>query len=411
MGRALAGRALPAGEICLLTMGKAADGLAAGLVEWLDAAGRVPAAGLIIGTDDIAAPHPALRSLRGDHPVPGGHSLAASIAIAEAIATFPPQAEVHVAISGGTSAMIAGPLPGLSMADLTGTFEVLLASGLDIERANAVRKRVARWTAGRLALALRPRRVVAWLLSDVPGDDPEVIGSGPCVGDHWSARQVVALCRDAGLLSRLPSAVVAALEFETPKVGDRRATADSTTIIGSNRIAMEAAVARAWQLGCFAKTVAEPLSGMADVMGRRIAAALVRARAGRFAGEAAATVDAPNARVFVYGGETTVQVPAGSGTGGRSQELALAAAEVLHGQRGIHLLLAAGTDGRDGPTDAAGAVVDSDTWDAILRRGLDPAELLARHDSYTALDAAGALIRTGHTGTNVMDLVLTLTAG
>ncbi len=407
MARALAGTVPSAQPIYLISAGNAATGMARGLVTWLAGHRREPAGGLIVAPEGCSSPHPALTIMLGDHPLPGERSRVASDALAAWLTALPLDAELHVAISGGATALLAGPLPGLSMDDLTRTFQLLLDSGLDIDRSNAVRKRVARWTAGRLALALHPRPIVAWLLSDVPGDDPAAIGSGPCLGDRWSARDVIALCRSEGLLEQLPSAVIAALEFETPKPGHPSADAERTEIVASNRVAMEAARACAIALGCHARAMPRPLAGPARQAGQRIAQALLRVRGGRF-GIDDTLGEAGRPRVFVYGGETTVALAKPHGEGGRNQELALAAAQVLAGRGAGFAVLAAGTDGRDGPTDAAGAIVDQTTWTISESHGVDPVRALEQHDSYRALNAAGALLRTGMSGTNVMDLVLAI---
>lgn len=407
MARALETVPSPSRRVALLCAGKAAGGMTHGLVTWLERHGQQPATGLLVTAEPLPPPHPALAVHVGDHPVPNANSHAASEAIAEWVQRLPPDVEVHVAISGGTTALLAGPLPGLDMADVTATFQLLLGTGLDIVRMNAIRKRVARWTAGRLAMVLHPRPVITWLLSDVPGDDPQVIGSGPCHGDRWSSRDVMALCRDAGLLARLPSAVVAALEFETPKPSHPGATAERTTIVAGNRVACEAARDCAIALGFQARLMPKPLEGEARAAGQRIARALLRVRGSRF-GPDETLGESARPRIYIYGGETTVALGAGHGEGGRNQELALAAAEVLAGRGSGYALLAAGTDGRDGPTDAAGALVDATTWATIQANGVNPGEALDQHDSYRALDAAGALLRTGTSGTNVMDLVLAL---
>ena len=404
---ALAGASVPARPVALVAAGKAAAGMADGLVAWLAGHDLQPVAGLIVTPTEATSPHPALRSLVGDHPLPGANSLAAGTALSEWVSELPSNVEVHVAISGGASSLLAAPLPGLSMEDVIRTFELLLDSGLDIVESNAIRKRVVRWSAGRLAMALHPRSVTTWLLSDVPGDDPGVIGSGPCHGDRWSSRDVVALCRSAGLMGALPSAVIAALEFETPKPSHAAANAERTAIVASNRVAMEAARSCAIALGCQAKLMTKPLRGEARQAGRQIAKSLLKVRRSRF-GVVDTLGESVRPRVFVYGGETTVTLGAEHGEGGRSMELALAAAAELAGKSPGVALLAAGTDGRDGPTDAAGAMVDPSTWQAIAEGNVDPSEALARHDSYRALDAAGALLRTGVSGTNVMDLVLAL---
>jgi hydroxypyruvate reductase len=280
-------------------------------------------------------------------------------------------------------------------------------AGLDIGAMNAVRKRFLRWGAGRLAVALAPARTRVLLLSDVPGDAPADIGSGPCAPDEWSARDLTAMLEDARLLEKLApslreylSSVFRGLSPDTPKSGHPAFAHVSTTIVGSNALALDAALARAKELGIRAERGAFALAGEAAACGERIARTLLECAASGRTG------------CFAWGGETTVRLGKASvaeGTGGRCQELALAAAGVLAegGDAAKRVtLLAAGTDGRDGPTDASGAFADASLWQHVQRAGTDPAAALARHHSHAALDAAGALFRRGPTGTNVMDVVL-----
>lgn len=380
--------------IVVIAVGKAAHGMASGLTEWLRLHDREPALGLLITPVEVGAPHPRLEVAVGDHPMPATRSLAASARLASLLEHVPPDAEVHMAISGGASALMAGPLPGLAMADVVTSFDALLGSGLDIHQVNAVRKRLTRWSAGRLALALSPRRVLTWVISDVPGDLPSTIASGPCTGDPWTTDQVRDLCRASGLLDHLPPSVVEALGVETPKPSEAGFNCASLELVGNNRQALTAAAVHAEQAGFRVEMDATLLTGAADVAGREIARRL--------------TTGSDTAHVLLLGGETTVALDGASGRGGRNQELALAAAEVLATRQAGVTLLAAGTDGRDGPTDAAGAVVDGSTWSNIAAAGIDPSGALRGHDAYPALDAAGALLRTGATGTNVMDVVIAL---
>ncbi len=411
-------RAAPASpEPCwLISVGKAAYGMTTAITDWLYETQRHPAGGVVVspGPDPGArlerarvmdrrpggtASDPARTSLRfinGDHPIPRDNSARAAAAIAEVVRKIPRHAEVHVAISGGASALIAGPLVGLTMADVTSTFELLLTSGLDIHAMNAVRKRITRWSAGRLALALAERRVHVWVVSDVPGDDLSSIASGPCSGDPWTTDAVRRLLTDSGLIDRLSPSVRTAVTHETPKPGDPGLAAINPQIVANNRIALTAAADSARQSGVTARVMRDPLTGDAAAMGRRIANAM-----------RAASGSPP--QVLLWGGETTVTIAGTSGMGGRSQELALAAAQVLHETQTGGVLLAAGTDGRDGPTDAAGALVRSDTWQRMTDAGHDPAADLSHHDAYPALDAAQALVRTGTTGTNVMDIAVAVT--
>lgn len=375
----------------IISVGKASHGMARAIVGWLADHDRAPAGGIVIGVEAMAPAHPALHVLVGDHPIPGAASEQAARAVADLIAAIPEHADVHVAISGGASALMAGPLPPLSMGDVRSTFESLVSSGLDIGEMNAVRKRVTRWSAGRLALALAPRRLHVWIISDVIGDDPGDIASGPCTGDRWTGSEVRELLIERKLIESIPAAVQRLLPRATPTLADPWLASIMPRIVATNLLARQAAAAAA--MGVRAIAMPNLVRGEAAAAGRELAIAM-----GGYA-------DGPAIRI--WGGETTVTIVGDAGIGGRSQELALAAAEVLRSTSGV--LLAAGTDGRDGPTDAAGALVDGATWRRIELAGREPATDLRRHDSYIALNAAGALIKTGPSGTNVMDLVLAAT--
>ena len=377
----------------IISIGKASHGMARAIVHWLAEHQREPAGGIIVSASTGVPPHPALRAMTGDHPIPGARSLRACSAIADTIARIPPGAIVHVCISGGASSLAAGPLPAIDRADVTTTFELLLSSGLDIHEMNAVRKRVTRWSAGRLALQLVARSLQVWVVSDVMGDDLGSIASGPCTGDAWTSDRVRAMLSQRGIYQSLPRSVQLAMAVETPKPADQWLASITPRIVAANGTALAAAVAAATALGVRATRMPEPLHGEAAIMGRAIAQATV------------GPSETPEIRI--WGGETTVTMVGQRGIGGRSQELALAAAE--HWHRGGSALLAAGTDGRDGPTDAAGALVDAETWKRIVAAGRDPAIDLAAHDAYAALNTAGALLRTGPTGTNVMDIAFATT--
>lgn len=353
----------PARAPHLFALGKAAPGMVRAAAAWLGSRGLGVAGGVVAHAGDASAPGNLahLTWIAGDHPVPGRRSAAAAAAVGEAASRVRADDEVLVLVSGGTSSLVAAPAEGSGTADLAALFEDLLGSGADVRAMNAVRRRALRWGGGGLARALGGAPVRCVVLSDVPGGGPHDVGSGPC--DLPSVPAVVA--------------------------------ADNGTALAG---AVTAARARGWD----AVVACEELRGDAAGCGRRLAARLV-ALAGADGGDAT--------RCLVWGGETTVRLAGATGRGGRSQELALAAAQSLSGAGGGRVtLLAAGTDGRDGPTDAAGAVVGGRSWTAIAAARLDPAAHLARHDAYPALDAIGALLRTGPTGTNVADLAIGLVA-
>jgi glycerate 2-kinase len=385
----------PSGQrVWIIAVGKAAPGMYRAVERWLATHGRTAAGGVCIaaGSD----PQGSAPCRTGDHPVPGPGSAAAAAELGATVRAITPGSEVHVCISGGTSSLIAAPLPDVSVSELRHAFAILLQSGLTIDEQNAVRKRLTEWSGGRLARALHQTRLWQWIISDVPGDDISVIGSGPCVGDPWTTAQVASLIDHRGLSVAFAPAVRRALRTDTCKPGDARLGHVSTTIVACNRDALVAAAKAARASGYHAVLMPEPLSGAAAVMGRRVATAMV--------------AEHGSGSVLIWGGETTVTLDHGRSRGGRCQELALSAAEQLAHDHSTGTLLAAGTDGRDGPTDAAGAVVDGATWDRIARSGIEPSDALRQHTAYDALDAAGALFRPGPTGTNVMDIAVAASA-
>ncbi len=404
---ALEGEPAPAGRAWILALGKAGPAMAAALTAHLKARRLEPAGGIVVAPEPGPEGTNGIPQVAGDHPVPGEGSFRAAQALGLVTARVGARDEAWVLLSGGTSSLVAAPVPEIPGADFLALHRLLGAAGLPIDELNAVRKRFARWGAGRLLLALPAHRVRVFCLSDVPGDNPADIGSGPCEPDPATAADVRRILERADLWVRVPSSirvligrVEQGLLPETPKGDNPAFRRRATRIVGSNRTAVAGAAAAARQRGYDTWTAPAALTGEAAPAGRRLAAELL-AQAGR--------VRHPVA--IIWGGETTATLGAASGQGGRCQELALAAAEILAGAEIPCALLAAGTDGRDGPTDAAGAIVDPSTWRAIgLRRG-DPSSVLARHDAYPGLDQVGALLRTGPTGTNVMDLVIGLADG
>jgi glycerate 2-kinase len=399
----------PARPPRVLALGKAALPMARAAVEVLAAWDLEPSGGVVVPPADGPSPHPRLQIVVGDHPQPGAASLAAAEAVASATLGLGEGDEVWVLLSGGTTSLIGAPEPGLTPADLATIYGDLLGSGLDIAAMNRIRKRFARWGGGKLARALAPARVRVYVVSDVIGDDLAAIGSGPCVPDPASAGEIRVELEVTRLWERFPEgarrlllAAEAGETPETPKPGHRTFARVTHELVASNRLALEAAAERAAGLGLTPRIVDAPLAGEASVVGTALAATLVQDCDRR---EVSQPKSGAGRHCFIWGGETTVTLGPSPGLGGRCQELALAAARGLAGRAGP-TLLAAGTDGRDGPTDAAGAVVDGGTWAAIARVGRDPARDLAAHDAYAALDAVGVLLKPGLTGTNVMDIVI-----
>jgi len=393
---AIAGRPVADGaRLVVAAAGKAAAAMAAGIEAV--AAERV-ADGIVV-TKDGHGPAPARCRLReAGHPVPDARGEAAARELLALAAATRPDDVFVVLLSGGASALLACPLPGLSQGDLAATTRLLLASGADIGELNAVRKHLVEVAGGRLARAARARRIEVLVVSDVLGDRLDVIGSGPCAPDPSSFADALAVVDRRGLREALPARVRAELEAgaagaraESPKPGDPAFARVRTTVVASLRDALAAAGAAARARGLHAIELGGALRGEARAVGRRLAALARAARATR-------------KTCLVAGGETTVTLR-GSGRGGRSQELALAAALELAGARGI-TLLAAGTDGGDGPTDAAGAFADGGSAARGAARGVDAARALAANGSHDFFCAEGGVLRTGPTRTNVTDLVL-----
>ena len=397
-------------RIWLFAVGKAAQPMAAAAVASLLRSLYSIVGGIVVSPEGGPPPYPTLVSMRGDHPIPGRQSNAAATKIGEITPGRRGTDVAIVLVSGGASSLIAAPIRGLGEADLSLVFEQLLGSGLSIDDMNTVRKRFTRWGAGRLALALAPAATHCLAMSDVPGDDLGSIGSGPCSPDSATVQDVIEILKRSGLLSRLPqsyreylTAVAQRTIPETPKSGHPAFAHVTARVVGSNRLALDAIAARAKTQSIDVDVAPEPLGGEAARAGEMIARRLLAARSGN-----------SGSRCLVWGGETTVSAGSASpSSGGRCQELALAAARILHearrtdddGHAGI-MLLAAGTDGRDGATEAAGAIVDEGTWSKIAAAGRDPAQALSQHESAAALRAAGALIDRRDTGTNVNDVVI-----
>jgi hydroxypyruvate reductase len=290
--------------------------------------------------------------------------------------------------------LLIEPAPGLSFDDLQAASRLLVNGGAQIDEINAVRKHLSAVTGGRLRQRARCTAFCTLAISDVIGDSPAAIGSGPTVADPSTFQECVAIIERYGLRSALPRVVVEHLERgleETPKV----LRGSPYRIVASNRISVEAAARLARERGCKVEILTTQMQGHTHPAAHWFAAELQRA---------ADTRSDATPIVLLAGGETTLAVE-GDGKGGRNQEFALVAALDLQGVENV-MLLSAGSDGTDGPTDAAGAFVDGSTIARARARGLDINDSLRRHDSYPLLHALGALHRTGPTGTNVMDLVI-----
>ena len=360
-------------------------------------------AGLVVASTAALVPD-GFELIVGGHPIPNGESERAgrrAIALAE---DLQPGEQLLVLLSGGASALMAVPADGLTLEDKRATTDRLLRASADIHALNTVRKHLSAIKGGWLA-ARAGGACEAFSISDVVGDDPSFIASGPTVADTSRFEDALDVLRRFGGEAAYPAAVVAHLRrgadgaaAETPKPGDPRLARTNTTVIGSRRNAMAGALAEAGGRGYHVLRLDDPVVGEA----RTTAVAHLRAVQARASG-----LGRP--ACVVSSGETTVHVT-GRGKGGRNQEFALAAAELLSVTGGAVAVASVGTDGIDGPTDAAGAIADSTTLDRARAAGLVPGRFLSDNNAYAFFDALGDLIHTGPTGTNVGDLQVILLA-
>lgn len=379
--RALKGRHFP-GRVLLVAAGKAAWQMARAAVEAL---GPVDAGVVVTKYGHVQGQLPGVICYEAGHPVPDENSFRATQAALDLVAGAKETDTVLFLLSGGGSALFEKPLiPGGELQDIT---QQLLACGADIVEMNTIRKRLSAVKGGRFALACAPARVYSIVLSDILGDPLDMIASGPAVPDRSTCAQAQAIAETYGL--RLSGAARACLQQETPKVLDNV----ETHITGSVRELCAAAAEACGQLGYQPVLLTDHLDCEAREAGRFLAD-IARTHAGR--GQATA---------YLAGGETVVRLT-GHGMGGRNQELALAAAPGLAGLPAA--VFSVGSDGTDGPTDAAGGYVDGDTAAALTARGLDAGTVLADNDAYHALQAVDGLIVTGPTGTNVNDVAVVL---
>jgi len=401
----IAGRSFDLGTIervLVVGGGKAATAMTAALCALL---GDRIAGGLVVTKYGHVAPQldaGPVEILEAGHPLPDEAAVAGARRMAGLLATATNRDLVLAVISGGGSALLTLPAPGLTLADLQGTTDLLLRCGATIVELNTVRKHLSQIKGGGLAQLAANTPMVSLILSDVVGDPLDVIASGPTAPDPTTFTDAWAVLERYNLLERLPPAARERLQAglegrlpETPKPDAPLFDGVYNVFIGSNRLAAEAAVEQARVQGLNALLLSTFVEGEARQVAR-VAAALARELV-------AYDRPVPRPACLVWGGETTVTVQ-GQGKGGRNQELALAAAMAIEGLPDV-LIVALGTDGTDGPTDAAGAVATGETLARARSLGLDPASHLENNDAYPFFAALGDLIRTGPTGTNVNDLL------
>jgi hydroxypyruvate reductase len=357
--------------------------------------------GLVCVKDGHGVPLQRIEIREASHPVPDQRGVEAAGRILEMVQGGGENDLVLCVISGGGSALLTLPAEGMNLEDLRGLTDQLLACGASIDEINTLRKHVSRVKGGRLAQAAHPATVVNLVLSDVVGDSLDVIASGPLSADPTTFADAREILERYEILERIPESVRRVIDAggrgevpETPKPGDVALDKVIHSIVGSNERSLQAAAAKAAQLGYQPLILSSLVEGEAREVARVLAAIAKQCRV-------SGVPVAPPACVLA-GGETTVTLK-GDGLGGRNQELALALALELEGWPGI-VGLSGGTDGTDGPTDAAGAVASHETIPKANTQGLDPRRYLAENDSYHFFDALGDLIRTGPTRTNVMDI-------
>jgi glycerate 2-kinase len=354
--------------------------------------GRQIAGGLINVPEGAEARlrHIALAS--ASHPMPDDRGVEGARRILEIAGAAQSRDLLICLISGGASALLPAPVPGLTLAAKRTITRQLLSAGANIHELNAVRKHLSLIKGGQLAAAAYPASMITLILSDVIGDDLDVIGSGPTVGDPTTVEQAYAVLRKYGVAVRKD------VLGETPKPGDSRLARVQNLVVGSNRLAIDAAAQRAKELGYRTLVLSSSIEGETrEIAGMH--AAIVREIL-----ERGRPLRPP--ACILSGGETTVTVR-GKGLGGRNQEFVLAAAISLE-DHGPAAIFSAGTDGLDGPTDAAGAIADENTVARAKAMSLDARKFLDNNDSYHFFEKLDGLVKTGPTGTNVMDVRILL---
>ncbi|MBN9674965.1 glycerate kinase type-2 family protein [Salipiger bermudensis] len=391
----------PKGRTVVIGLGKGAAQLAAAFERlWVD-----PVEGVVVTRYGYAAPCQHLRVMEAAHPVPDAAGLEASAALFEAVSGLGPDDLVVALVCGGGSALLPAPPDGLTLEDEQALNRALLGSGAPIGVMNAIRKHASRIKGGRLAAACAPARVVSLIVSDVPGDDPAQVASGPTVPDRVDANAALGMIEAWNIA--LPDTILAHIRSAAsaaPMPDDPCFSGNEVHVVASARLSLEAAARKAEEAGLSAAILSDSVEGEARDVGY-VHAAIARE---------VATHGRPFAPpvVLLSGGETTVTLRGDGGRGGRNTEFLLAFAHAIDGQDGIHAL-AADTDGIDGTEDNAGAFADGTTAASLRDSGEDAMTLLSRNDAWGAFERAGGLFVPGPTGTNVNDFraILVTAAG
>jgi glycerate 2-kinase len=392
-------------QVIVLAVGKAALPMAQGTAEIL---GNHLSRGLVLTKKSqlqtsSSVPGP-MEVFFGGHPVPDREGLRAAIRITDQLTGLTSRDLVMALVSGGGSALLTLPAGNISLKDLQQTNSVLLGCGADIQEINTIRKHLSQVKGGQLARLLEPARLVCLVLSDVIGDPLETIASGPTVPDPSTFKDAWAVVAKYNLEGLLPPSVRRHLQLgiqgqipDTPKPGDPAFQQVTNLVIGNNTKAVQAGIQAAVQEGYHASTLPEILLGEASALGPVLAGHLVRL--------AVQNHLLPSPACLIGGGESTVSLPRQGeiGRGGRNLEIALSAVRALDGLENAALITLA-SDGEDGVTDAAGAVVTGESCRRARELGLEPDDFLRRHDSYRFFEKLDDLLKPGPTGTNVNDL-------
>jgi glycerate 2-kinase len=388
-------------KVHLIAFGKAACAMAKAAREIIPS-DQLAGFGIAVTNYENVTAIDHVEVIGASHPLPDEAGLNAAKSCAERINSAQKGELVLVLISGGGSALIPYPVDSITLQEKIAATDLLLACGATINEINCVRKHLSQLKGGGLARLAVPADLHAFILSDVSGDDVSAIASGPTVSDPTTYGDAIAVFTAKGIWDKVPANVQQHLNLgkrgkvpETPKSGDNAFKNSTYTLIGSNAISVNATLKAAQNLGYEALLYDAQLCGEA-----RNAAEKWVHYAKHLIGKG---IDKPLA--LLAGGETTVTLK-GNGRGGRNQEMALAFAIAAqqHGLTGYWTFLSGGTDGRDGPTDATGGIVDQDTIKRMIQAGIDPVAMLDNNDSYTALQSSQDLLNTGTTGTNVADL-------
>jgi glycerate 2-kinase len=388
--------AKPGGRTIVIGAGKGSAQMARAFEKAWDG----PLEGVVVTRYGYATACERIEILEAAHPVPDAAGLEASRRLFEAVEGLTQDDLVVALISGGGSALLPAPPEGMNLEDEIAVNEALLASGAPISAMNTVRKHLSRIKGGRLALAAHPARVVSLIVSDIPGDNPAFVASGPTVPDAATRQDAAAIVEAYGM--KLPGAALRHLSSpasEAPNPADPRFAGNDIHIVASAAVSLEAAAEEARRQGIEAVILTDAMEGEAREVAS-VHAAIARE---------IATRDRPFRKpaLLLSGGETTVTIREKGGKGGRNSEFLLAFALAIDGIEGIHAF-AADTDGIDGSEDNAGAFADGMTAARLRAAGLDPRALLSRHDAWTAFHAIGDLFVPGPTGTNVNDLRVVL---